>query len=167
MTAPLHRLFNLFALHEAKIFDDEALIKTLVEKSWDDNQPRLIDELLEAWRIYEKGMGKVSAEEAFFGKPVRSVGNYSARLSRMAENQERELIFMDLLYFEKYPEKFAQDTTRQRLMALLLSSSVDSNGKEVARWYTPTEANMLSLERQFKDYKKTHRLPKHRIEVEP
>ena len=112
------------------------------------------------------GMGKVSAEEAFFGKPVRSVGNYSARLSRMAENQERELIFMDLLYFEKYPEKFAQDTTRQRLMALLLSSSVDSNGKEVARWYKPTEANMLSLERQFKEYKKTHRLPKHRIEVE-
>jgi len=167
MTAPLHRLFNLFTLHEAMIFDDEALIKTLVEKSWDDDQPRLIDELLEAWRIYEKGMGKVSAEEAFFGKPVRSVGNYSARLSRMAENQERELIFMDLLYFEKYPEKFAQDTTRQRLMALLLSSSVDSNGKEVARWYTPTEANMLSLERQFKDYKKTHRLPKHRIEVEP
>ena len=166
MTAPLHRLFNLFALHEAKIFDDEALVKTLVEKSWDDDQPRLIDELLEAWRIYEKGMGKVSAEEAFFGKPVRSVGNYSARLSRMAENQERELIFMDLLYFEKYPEKFAQDTTRQRLMALLLSSSVDSNGKEIARWYTPTEANMLSLERQFKEYKKTHRLPKHRIEVE-
>jgi len=167
MTAPLHRLFNLFALHEAKIFDDEALIKTLVEKSWDDNQPRLIDELLKAWRIYEKGMGKVSAEEAFFGKPVRSVGNYSARLSRMAENQEREVIFMDLLYFEKYPEKFAQDTTRQRLMALLLSSSVDSNGKEVARWYKPTEANMLSLERQFKEYKKTHRLPKQRIEVEP
>ena len=166
MTAPLHRLFNLFTLHEAKIFDDEALIKTLVEKSWDDNQPSLIDELLEAWRIYEKGMGKVSAEEAFFGKPVRSVGNYSARLSRMAENQERELIFMDLLYFEKYPEKFAQDTTRQRLMALLLSSSVDSNGKEIARWYKPTEANMLSLERQFKEYKKTHRLPKHRIEVE-
>ena len=113
------------------------------------------------------GLGKVSAEEAFFGKPVRSVGNYSARLSRMAENQERELIFMDLLYFEKYPEKFAQDTTRQRLMALLLSSSVDSNGKEVARWYKPTEANMLSLERQFKEYKKTHRLPKQRIEVEP
>ena len=166
MTAPLHRLFNLFALHEAKIFDDEALIKTLVEKSWDDDQPRLIDELLEAWHIYEKGMGKVSAEEAFFGKPVRSVGNYSARLSRMAETQEREVIFMDLLYFEKYPEKFAQDTTRQRLMALLLSSSVDSNGKEVARWYKPTEANMLSLERQFKEYKKTHRLPKHRIEVE-
>ena len=167
MTAPLHRLFNLFALHEAKIFDDEALIKTLVEKSWDDDQPRLIDELLEAWRIYEKGMGKVSAEEAFFGKPIRSVGNYSARLSRMEENQEREVIFMDLLYFEKYPEKFAQDTTRQRLMALLLSSSVDSNGKEVARWYKPTEANMLSLERQFKEYKKTHRLPKQRIEVEP
>ena len=167
MTAPLHRLFNLFTLHEAMIFDDEALIKTLVEKSWDDDQPRLIDELLEAWRIYEKGMGKVSAEEAFFGKPVRSVGNYSARLSRMAENQEREVIFMDLLYFEKYPEKFAQDTTRQRLMALLLSSSVDSNGKEVARWYKPTEANMLSLERQFKEYKKTHRLPKHRLEVEP
>ena len=166
MTAPLHRLFNLFTLHEAMIFDDEALIKTLVEKSWDDDQPRLIDELLEAWRIYEKGMGKVSAEEAFFGKPVRSVGNYSARLSRMAENQERELIFMDLLYFEKYPEKFAQDTTRERLMALLLSSSVDSNGKEIARWYKPTEANMLSLERQFKEYKKTHRLPKHRIEVE-
>ena len=166
MTEPLHRLFNLFTLHEAKIFDDEALIKTLVEKSWDDDQPRLIDELLEAWRIYEKGMGKVSAEEAFFGKPVRSVGNYSARLSRMAENQEREVIFMDLLYFEKYPEKFAQDTTRQRLMALLLSSSVDSNGKEVARWYKPTEANMLSLERQFKEYKKMHRLPKHRIEVE-
>lgn len=166
MTAPLHRLFNLFTLHEAMIFDDAALTKTLVEKSWDDDQPRLIDELLEAWRIYEKGMGKVSAEEAFFGKPVRSVGNYSARLSRMAENQERELIFMDLLYFEKYPEKFAQDTTRQRLMALLLSSSVDSNGKEIARWYKPTEANMLSLERQFKEYKKTHRLPKHRIEVE-
>ena len=166
MTAPLHRLFNLFTLYEAKIFDDEALIKTLVEKSWDDNQPRLIDELLEAWRIYEKGMGEVSAEEAFFGKPVRSVGNYSARLSRMAENQEREVIFMDLLYFEKYPEKFAQDTTRQRLMALLLSSSVDSNGKEIARWYKPTEANMLSLERQFKEYKKTHRLPKHHIEVE-
>ena len=97
MTAPLHRLFNLFALYEAKIFDDEALTKALVEKSWDDDQPRLIDELLEAWRIYEKGMGKVSAEEAFFGKPVRSVGNYSARLSRMAENQEREVIFMDLL----------------------------------------------------------------------
>ena len=34
MTAPLHRLFNLFTLHEAKIFDDEALIKTLIEKSW-------------------------------------------------------------------------------------------------------------------------------------
>ncbi len=61
MTAPLHRLFNLFTLHEAMIFDDEALIKTLVEKSWDDDQPRLIDELLEALRIYEKGMGKVSA----------------------------------------------------------------------------------------------------------
>ena len=166
MTAPLHRLFNLFTLYEAKIFDDEALIKTLVEKSWDDNQPRLIDELLEAWHVYKNGTGKVSAEEAFFGKPVRSVGNYSARLSRMAENQEREVIFMDLLYFEKYPEKFAQDTTRQRLMALLLSSSVDSNGKEIARWYTPTEANMLSLERQFKEYKKTHRLPKHHIEVE-
>ena len=166
MTAPLHRLFNLFTLYEAMIFDDEALIKTLVEKSWDDNQPRLIDELLEAWHVYKNGTGKVSAEEAFFGKPVRSVGNYSARLSRMAENQEREVIFMDLLYFEKYPEKFAQDTTRQRLMALLLSSSVDSNGKEIARWYTPTEANMLSLERQFKEYKKTHRLPKHRIEVE-
>ena len=57
MTAPLHRLFNLFTLHEAKIFDDEALIKTLVEKSWDDDQPRLIDELLEAWRIYENGAG--------------------------------------------------------------------------------------------------------------
>lgn len=165
MTAPLHRLFNFFALYEAEVFDDEALIKALVGKARDD-QPRLIDELLEVWRIYEKGMGKVSAEEAFFGKPVRSVGNYSARLSRMAENQERELIFMDLLYFEKYPEKFAQDTTRQRLMALLLSSSVDSNGKEVTRWYKPTEANMLSLERQFKEYKKTHRLPKHRIEVE-
>ena len=166
MTAPLHRLFNLFELHEAKIFDDEALIKTLVEKSWDDNQPSLIDELLEAWRIYEKGMGKVSAEEAFFGKPVRSVGNYSARLSRMAENQEREVIFMDLLYFEKYPEKFAQDTTRERLMALLLSSSVDSNGKEVTRWYKPTETDMSSLERQFREHKKTHHLPKRRIEAE-
>jgi len=166
MTAPLHRLFNLFALHEAKIFDDEALMKTLLEKPWDDDQPRLIDELLEAWHIYKNGAGKVSAEEAFFGNPVRSVGNYSARLNRAAENRERDSIFMDLLLFEKYPEKFPQDTTRQRLMALLLSSSVDSNGKEVARWYTPTEANMLSLERQFKEYKKTHRLPKNRIGVE-
>ena len=166
MTAPLHRLFNLFALYEANIFDDKALIDTLIEEPSGDDQPRLIDELLAAWRVYENGAGKISAEEAFFGKSVRSVGNYSARLSRMAENQERELIFMDLLYFEKYPEKFAQDKMRDRLIAHLSSSPVDSNGKEVARWYKPTEADMSSLERQFREFKKMHRLPKRRIEAE-
>ncbi len=167
MTAPLNRLFNLFTLYEAEVFDDEALIKTLVEKPWDDDQPRLIDELLEAWHVYKNGAGKVSAEEAFFGKPVRSVGNYSARLNRMAENRERDSIFMDLLYFEKYPEKFPQGTTRQRLMANLAGRSVDQHGREIARWYKPTEADMLSLERQFREFKKTHRLPKRRTEAEP
>jgi len=73
---------------------------------------------------------------------------------------------MDLLYFEKYPEKFAQDKMRDRLIAHLSSSPVDSNGKEVARWYKPTEADMSSLERQFREFKKMHRLPKRRIEAE-
>lgn len=165
MTAPLHRLFNLFTLYEAEVFDDEALVKALVGKAR-DGQPRLIDDLLEAWRIYEKGAGKVSAEEAFFGEPVRSIGNYSARLNRAAENRERDSIFMDLLFFEKYPEKFSQETTRQRLMAILAGRTVASDGKEIARWYKPTEADMLSLERQFREFKKTHRLPERRIEAE-
>ncbi len=66
--------------------------------------PELLDAISGCYTDYSIHFGKMSAEEAFFGKPVKGQGNYAARTKPTITGNERtDQVFHELM--RKYPER--------------------------------------------------------------
>ena len=151
-TPPLHRLFNLLQLGVDEALPED-IWAVLTNKPNGDDEPSLLEELLSDWNDYLSG--DKDAEEAFFGKRQKGVGSYAARAVRAGLNFHKELVFLDLLYFEKYPEKFHQNTVRERLISLITAHS--KRGSLVIE--EGSEKELESLEREYRRFKGNNKLP--------
>ena len=150
-TPPLHRLFNLLQLGVDEALPED-IWTLLTNKPNGDDDPSLLEELLSDWNDYLSG--DKDAEEAFFGKRQKGVGSYAARAVRAGLNFHKELVFLDLLYFEKYAEKFQQNTVRERLISLITAQS--KHGGLVIQ--EGSEKELESLERKYRRFKGNNKL---------
>ena len=101
-TPALHRLLNILDLHKKgqlelraqphgrEISNDENLLEIL--------RTDLVDHVLQCWNNYKNQ--DEDAEEAFFGKPKKGVGNYASRLRKDKQDSNKEALFLHLIFFE-------------------------------------------------------------------
>jgi hypothetical protein len=117
MTQPaLPRLLNILELykkgqlelrtqpHGKDISNDENLLEIL--------KTELVDQVLQDWNNY-KDQNPDSAEEAFFGKPKKGVGNYASRIRKERQDKNKESLFLHLIFFESNKRKI-QETAKVR-----------------------------------------------------
>lgn len=146
MTAPLHRLMNILWMFQEKHSNDQWLCDALREG--------LAEEVLDQWAAYKSSEGSQSSnlEVSFFGKEKKGIGNYSARLAHSERFRWEEQVFELLNRYERYPEKYKEETRRERLLTIIEYK----NKNMTDRLPKDLLSEVFFLERKYRTYRKKY-----------